>query len=203
MTQNSNSQVSIPALDDALSQGGTTTTSRILQTINGNQVQISEQLAKYYARNKTFLARLFPTGLDRVLSDGQLNLAKSQVDLDLRVYALAATMKYAVCREVAESWVKSMRVETKGAFFTFVTGKMEELRETIEQRRITFGDHVKKRYATLETLGEIPVFQEEYRESVENEIKAELGMLDDLLEKFRATMQEGLEKFEKPALPGE
>lgn len=194
-------QLTILPLDAALSIGEEgRPSSRVLRTIAGHHVALSRQLAAYYDRRKSWLARVFPTKLDQVLLDSQLRQARSECELNERILQLACTMKFEACREVAEVWVKSMRVETRETFFRFVAERTEVLQQTIEQHRQNFAEHMAKRYALAESYGAMPEFQTRYKKSIDDEIEASMAWLDDLLDRFRAIVQERVAQYERPEL---
>jgi hypothetical protein len=192
--------ISLLPLDEALGDDGTAT-SRVLRTIEGQHLNLSQQLVTFYTRRKSWLHRLFPTKLDKILLDGQLNLAKSECELNERILQLACSMKLEACREVADVWIKSMKVETRETFFNFVSDRTLRLQETIERRRVQFGEHIKKRYATAERYRDMPEFFARYVRSIEDEIEGYLGWLDELLGKFQAIVQERVAQYDRPTLP--
>jgi hypothetical protein len=187
-----------PALEG---EAGSSTGSRVLQTIDAGHNQMSQQFADYYARNRSFLERIFPTKLDRILRDGQLALAKSDQEINLRLHDLMCEAKYAAVLESAECWVKTLKVETRQRFIQFITVHKTELRQTIEEHRVKFADHIMARYATAEKYHAIPALYGRYLKSVQDEIEADFGWLDGLLTKFSAIVDEGLQTYSKPLLP--
>lgn len=194
-----NDQLTIMPLDEALTIGDEgRPTSRVLRTIAGHHVALTQQLADYYERRKSWLARIFPSKLDQVLLDSQLAQARGESELNERILQLACTMKFEACREVAEVWVKSMRVETRETFFRFVAERTEVLQETIEQHRQKFAEHMSGRYATAERYRAMPEFHARYKKSIEDEIEAYMAWLDDLLGKFRSIVQERVAQYERP-----
>jgi hypothetical protein len=183
-------QLTIMPLDEALPIGeDERPTSRVLRTIAGHHIALTQQLADYYDRRKSWLARIFPTELDQILLDSQLRQARGECELNERVLQLACSMKFEACREVAEVWVKSMRVETRETFFRFVAERTEVLQQTIEEHRQKFAEHMAGRYATAERYRAMPEFHARYRKSIEDEIEAYMSWLDDLLARFRAIVQ--------------
>lgn len=196
---NPNDQLTITPLDEALPIGEDgRPTSRVLRMITGHHIALTQRLADYYDRRKSWLARIFPTELDKVLFDAQLRQARSECELNERILQLACTMKYEACREVAEVWVKSMRVETRETFFRFVAERTEILQQTIEDHRLKFAEHMTRRYVTAERFSAMPEFQARYRKSIEDEIEASMAWLDDLLGKFRSIVQERVSHYERP-----
>ena len=199
MMKKSIDQLTIMPLDEALPIGEDgRPTSRVLRTIAGHHIALTQQLTDYYERRKSWLARIFPTQLDKVLLDSQLQQAKRECELNERILQLACTMKYEACREVAEVWVKSMRIDTRETFFYFVADRLEVLQTTIEQHRQKFAEHMGERYALLDRYAPMPEFQARYRKSIEDEIDATLAWLDQLLEKFRAIVQERVTYYDRP-----
>jgi hypothetical protein len=195
-------QLTIMPLDEALPIGEDgRPTSRVLRTIAGHHIALTQQLADYYDRRKSWLARIFPSKLDQVLLDSQLRQAQSECALNERILQLACTMKYEACREVAEVWVKSMRVETREVFFRFVAERTEVLQQTIEDHRQKFAEHMEKRYATANRYNAMPEFQARYRRSIEDEIEAYMSWLDDLLARFRAIVQERVAQYDHREFP--
>jgi hypothetical protein len=195
-------QLTIMPLDEALPIGEDgRPTSRVLRTIAGHHIALTRQLSDYYERRKSWFARIFPTKLDQVLLDSQLRQARSECELNERILQLACTMKFEACREVAEVWVKSMRVETRETFFRFVAERTEVLQETIEQHRQKFAKHMADRYATAERYQAMPEFQARYRKSMEQEIEAYMTWLDDLLAKFRSIVQERVAQYDHREFP--
>jgi hypothetical protein len=195
-------QLTIMPLDEALPIGEEgRPTSRVLRTIAGHHIALTRQLADYYDRRKSWLASIFPTRLDQILRDSQLRQARSECELNERILQLACTMKFEACREVAEVWVKSMRVETRETFFRFVAERTEVLQQTIEDHRRKFAEHMEGRYATAERYRAMPEFQARYRKSIEDEIEAYMTWLDELLGKFRAIVQERVAQYETREFP--
>jgi exonuclease VII large subunit len=198
----SNDHLTITPLDEALPIGEEgRPTSRVLRTIAGHHLALTQQLADYYDRRKSWLARIFPTQLDRILMDSQLRQARSECELNERILQLACTMKYEACREVAEVWVKSMRVETRETFFRFVAERTEVLQETIERHRHKFAEQMRARYQNLESYRSMPEFQARYKKSIDEEIESHLSWLDELLGRFRAIVQERVAQYETREFP--
>jgi hypothetical protein len=194
----SNDHLTIMPLHEALTLGADgQPTSHVLRTIEGHHIELTQQLADYYDRRKSWLARMFPSKLDQVLIDSQLRQSRSECELNERILQLACTMKFEACREVAEVWVKSMRVETRETFFRFVAERTEVLQERIEQHRQKFAEHMAKRYAAVERYGAMPELQARYKISIEDEIEASMAWLDDLLGKFRSIVQERVAQYDR------
>jgi hypothetical protein len=194
--------VSIMPLDEVLTGGnGKPTTAGVLRTIEGQHVTVSSQVAEFAARKKSLLARIFPIKLDQVLADAQLNAARTDCDLNQRILELACTMKYEACRETADTWVKSLKVENRGEFFKFVSERLLALGQTIEKRRIEFGTHMKQRYVQVDAYADMPEFQQRYKRSIETEVDATLDWLDELLQRFRSIVQERVVQYDQTALP--
>lgn len=194
-----NDQLTIMPLDEALPIGEDgRPTSRVLRTIAGHHIALTRQLADYCERRKSWLARIFPSQLDRILLDAQLQQARDECALNERILQLACTMKYEACREVAEVWVKSMRIDTRETFFRFVAQRLEVLQQQIEQHRQNFAEHMTKRYAALARYSAMPEFQARYRKSIDDEIEATLGWLDGLGDKFRGTIEEKVAQYDRP-----
>lgn len=194
--------LTIMPLDEALPIGEDgRPTSSVLRTIAGHHIALTQQLAGYYDRRQSWLASIFPTKLDQVLRDSQLRQARSECELNERILALACTMKFEACKEVAEVWVKSMRVETREVFFRFVAERTHELQDTIEEHRRKFAEHMAGRYATAERHQAMPEFYARYRKSIEKEIEAHMTWLDDLLGNFRSIVQERVAQYERPEFP--
>jgi hypothetical protein len=175
--------------------------SDVLLVINGHHVAVSQNLAAFYSRRKSWLARLFPSALDRVIADAQLRQAKTECDLNERLLALATDMKYESCREVGDAWVKSLKVGVREQFTGFVTERYEAMKNTIEARRVKFGDYMRERYRTLESYGDLPELASGYRGSMDREIEQYFDWLDQLLASFRSVIDEKVGEYARPSLP--
>jgi len=196
--------LTIMPLDEALPIGAEgRPTSRVLRTIAGHHIALTQQLADYYDRRKSWLSRIFPSELDRILTDSQLRQARNECELNERILQLACTMKYEACREVAEVWVKSMRVETRETFFRFVAERTAVLQDEIERHRRNFAEHMAERYATAERYRAMPEFYARYRQSIEEEIESSLAWLDNLLGRFRGIVEERVAQYDTREFPRE
>lgn len=175
--------------------------SDVLLVINGHHVRLSQQLAAYYDRKKSWLTKIFPTALDRVLADSQLRQAKTECALNERLLALATEMKYEACREVGEAWVKSLRVGVREQFIVFVTERFQSLKNTIEARRKEFGLYMRDRYKTRETYRDMPELSERYKESMDREIEQYFAWLDQLLSGFQSIIDQKLGEYNHDSSP--
>jgi hypothetical protein len=180
---------------------GDPATSLVLEGIQSNHVQVSENLQTYVNRRRSFLHKLFPTKLDKVLMDSQLNLARNECELNERLLKLATDLKLEAAREVGDAWVKSLKVDVRQRFIAFITERHVALQNTIEQRRVEFGTHTRQRYQTLETYRDMPVLAARYERGINDDIERYLDWLDQLLERFRNIAHERVVNFERPSLP--
>jgi hypothetical protein len=175
-------------------------TGHVLYFIEGKHHAVSSQLANYANRRKSLLAKLFPTDLDKVLADGQLNAARTACEFNNRMLSLACSMKYGACKETADTWLKSLKVDNRSKFFVFVTAKLLELGETIETRRTDFAEHIGRRYAHAKQYESMPEFHARYLKSIDKETDDTLLWLDELLSQFRGIVQERITQFDQTAL---
>lgn len=201
MTNKPGDQLTIMPLDEALeiAEDGRPT-GRVLRRIEGHHIALTRQLAEYYDRRRSWLSRIFPTELDKVLARSQIQQARNECALNEQILELACTMKFEACREVAEVWVKSMRVETRETFFHFVAKRVEVLQQTIEQHRRNFAEQMRQRYDMLERYRSMPELHARYKKSMDDEIEAHLAWLDDLLIRFRSIVQERVAHYERPEI---
>jgi hypothetical protein len=176
-------------------------TSLVLQGIQNNHVRISERLEEFFTRRRPLFQRLFPTRLDKVLADSELNLARTESQLSERLLKLATDLKLEAAREVGDAWVKSLKVDVRQAFIAFITERYDALCNVIEQRRVEFGTRTRERYQTLEKYRDIPPLAGRYEASINKDIEDYLDWLDSLLARFRDIAQERVADFERPALP--
>ncbi len=173
----------------------------VLLLVNGHHIQVSRHLATYYHRRKGWLDRFFPTALDSVLADSQLRQAKTDCELNERLLALATQMKFDACREVGEAWVKSLRVGVREQFIAFVTERFQNLKYTIETRRVEFGRYMRDRYRTWESYHDVPELADRYKTSMDREIEQYFEWLDGLLSGFRSIIDEKLGEYNRDPLP--
>jgi hypothetical protein len=178
-----------------------TPTSQVLQGIQGNHVRISRKLEEFVNRRRSFLRHLFPTRLDKILADSQLNLARNDCELNERLLKLASDLKLEAAREVGDAWIKSLKVDVRQRFIAFITERYSTLQLTIEERRIEFGAHTRGRYQTLESYSDMPALARRYEQSINDDIERYLEWLDQLLARFRDIVQERVADFERPSLP--
>lgn len=176
-------------------------TSQVLQGIQNNHARLSQNLAEFVSRRRSFLHKLFPTKLDKVLSDSQLNMARNECELNECLLKLATDLKLEAAREVGDAWVKSLKVDVRQRFIAFITERHAALQLTIEQRRVEFGAHTRQRYQTLETYKDMPALAARYEKAINDDIEHYLDWLDQLLGRFRDIAQERVADFERPALP--
>lgn len=202
MSSTKTQPASIPALNDTLIDAdGKADARRVVQTIEASRDRVSAEFYNFSVRNKSLLNRLFPTQLDRVLNDSELTIARTDCEYYERLHALACALKFEAAREAAEAWIKTMRLETRGALFTQATQKVESLREVIESRRVRFAEQVVKSYENAKKFEHIPALRDRYLQAIQDQIDHEFTWLDEQLEKFRASVTEGLDAYEKRALP--
>jgi hypothetical protein len=199
MTKGENNLNLLPLSVDDDERGAAT--SLVLQGIQSNHVRISRNLEEFVNRRRSFLHRLFPTRLDRILADSQLNLARNECELNERLLKLATDLKLEAAREVGDAWVKSLKVDVRQRFVAFITERYSALQLTIEQRRVEFGTHTRERYKTLETYRDMPALGRRYEQTIADDIERYLEWLDQLLTRFRDIAQERVADFERPSLP--
>jgi len=169
--------------------------SDVLLVINGHHVAVNQSLAAYYNRRKSWLARIFPTALDRVIMDGQLRQATTECELNERLLKLAVDMKYESCREVGEAWVRSLKVGVRQQFTAFVTEQYETMGRKIEEKRVNFSHDMRERYRTLEACRDMPEYAARYKVSLDREIERHFEWLDQLLEGFRSVIDEKVGEY--------
>ena len=173
----------------------------LLRVVEEHHQEVSSRLASYSERRKNFLQRLFPTELDRVLMDAQLNEARTDCELDQRILSLACSIKFEACKEAADTFIKSLKVENRGAFFDFVSARLLELQDKLEKHRIELGDQIRRRYSQAETYADMPAYQAVYAKSIQNEFESTLLFFDELLAGFRGIIKERVAQFDQTAIP--
>jgi hypothetical protein len=178
-----------------------TGTSQVLHGIQTNHARLSQNLKEFVNRRRSLLHKLFPTRLDRVLCDSQLNMARNECELNERLLKLATDLKLEAAREVGDAWIKSLTVDVQLRFVAFITERYEALQVTIEQRRVEFGARTRQRYQTLETYRDLPVLATRYEKTINDDIENYLEWLDELLGRFRDIARKRVADFERPALP--
>jgi ribosomal protein L44E len=176
-------------------------TSHFPEVIQANHRRVSRNLEEFVNRRRSFLHRPFPTKLDKVLADSQLNMACNECELNERLLKLATDLKFEAAREGGDAWIKSLKVDVRQRFIAFITERYAALQLTIEQHRVAFGSQMKQRYETLDTYRDMPALACRYEKSINDDIESYLDWLDQLLARFRGIVQERVADFERPSLP--
>lgn len=175
-------------------------TSSIRREIEENHTAVSARLERYINRNRSWVSRLLPTQLDRVLRDTQLRQAETEGAFQERLLALATDTKVEAARESTDAWLKSLKVGVRERFFEFISARYQNLQHTVEQRREEFGHHMRGRYRTLESYRDMPELAQRYRKSMDEEMDQYLLWIDGLLDRFRSIVTEKITSYD-PGLP--
>ena len=168
------------------------------QYANDRAAGVSNALADYANRQRSWLRELFPTGLDKALRDHQLRVARNIFDIEERLIALACTSRYEAAREEFQNSLKVISADSRERYIALVAPKLGTVSDTIEAERKRLVIRMRGRKAAAESYSDMPELQEIVLEEVRADIRTELKFLSDLHDNFRESIRAHLKEFETP-----
>ena len=170
----------------AKAQSPITFPSEIAAVIDENRVNVDRNFQDYLERNRSFLHRIFPTKMDRLLCDAEMRRAQTDCDRHLRMLELAYATKYEACEEQANAWLQTQKVETRTRVAGHLAANLITLAQEIETHRQGYATHISQRYDNLERFSIHPNLRLAMEDSINQDIAKTINWLDSLLEGYRS-----------------
>jgi len=162
-----------------------------------NHETISERVRGYYHNKSGLIGRLFPGKLHRIINEGKLNEARTELEFTNSLLRLSVQFKLNAIQEKYETWLRVIKVNYREQFYGFVTNKVKSLQETILEREAEFFDLMRKRYALIEKNADMPSMVESYRRKIEKEQEAYFAWLEFIMEDFQNIVKEKISDYER------
>lgn len=159
--------------------------SEIETVIDQNRLNTDRNFQDYLERNRSFLSRIFPNKMDRLLRDAEMRRAQTDCDRHLRMLELAYATKYEACEEMANAWLQSQKVEIRTRVASVLAANLIILSRDIESYRQGYAEHIAKRYEALDSHSVHPKLRDAMENSINQDIDKTICWLDSLLEGYR------------------
>ena len=159
--------------------------TEISTVIDQNRTNVDRNFQDYLERNRSFLHRIFPTKMDRLLRDAEMSRAQTDCDRHLRMLELAYATKYEACEEQANAWLQTQKVEIRTRVAGHLAANLIILSRDIECHRQGFAEHIALRYDNLARYSVHPKLRAAMEDSINQDIDKTICWLDSLLEGYR------------------
>ena len=161
-----------------------------------NHEVISERVRGYYQRKYGLIGRLFPGQIQRMINEGKLNEARTELEFTTGLLNLSVQFKLDAIEEKYQTWLRVIKVNYREQFYGFVTSKVKALQETILEREDEFFNLMRRRHALIEKNKDMPRMVEIYRKKIEKEQEAYFEWLECLMEDFQSIVKEKISNYD-------
>ncbi len=162
-----------------------------------NHGVISERVRGYYQKKSGLIARLFPGKLQKLMNEGKLNEARTELEFTTDLLRLSVQFKLDAMEEKYQTWLRVIKVNYREQFSGFVTSKVRTLQETMLERETEFFNLMRKRYALIEKNKDMPGMVELYRNKIEKEQETYFNWLECIMDDFQNIVKEKIDNYDR------
>jgi hypothetical protein len=143
-------------------------------------------------RPRSLRERLFGTKgrREKRLEELDYNRTDAVCTLLEKEIALQCEALYLRCKDEVDNWLVAHRITSRRELIEAVTAQLDELKATIEDRRVSFNATVRRRMERLQDNQDMELLVDAEIEDMRSEIVEHLAFLRQLEEHFRAAVKE-------------
>jgi hypothetical protein len=170
-------------------------TDKNLDLLLRNAAEVDDRTKDLLIKNRTIVQQLFPSKMDKMIMEMQLNTIQNAMEFRLNLYKMSTQFRLEALREKYNASLMTIRVEYRERVSEFMMGKLEELHTKVDIKQRCFIEFAKEKYDYAKKQQGYPSLQALYLNIINEESQGYMTFLHRQIKNIESIIDEQIDRI--------